>query len=166
MMVEAMTRITILSSEVLADIRSAGWLESDLNSDAGLHRRHQAADICEGDLIDRVWRVLGLCVAHVRMSLRRVLAVEGGGDVSDCLECPERWEFCFRVVPGEQVLALMKEKIHAYMVAMVMADRLGVIMPGTAGPWHKASADAMADLERLAGMSGVAERARRPLWPL
>ena len=151
MMVEAMTRITILSSEVLADIRSAGWLESDLNSDAGLHRRHQAADICEGDLIDRVWRVL---------------AVEGGGDVSDCLECPERWEFCFRVVPGEQVLALMKEKIHAYMVAMVMADRLGVIMPGTAGPWHKASADAMADLERLAGMSGVAERARRPLWPL
>ena len=161
-----MRRITILSGEVLADIRSAGWLESDMNSDAGLHRRHQAADICEVDLVDRVWRVLGLCVAHVRMSLRRVLAVEGRGDVSDSLERPERWVFCFRVEPGEHELTLMKEKIHAYMVAMVMADRLGVIMPGAAGAWQKASGEAMAELERLAGLSAVAERARRPLWPL
>ena len=63
----------ILSSEVIADLRSAAWLEQELHPELDRHRRHQMADICESDNMDAVWRILAVGIAELRFILLRIL---------------------------------------------------------------------------------------------
>ena len=92
--------IRILSQEVLADIRSAAWLESELHPELDLHRRHEMADICEKDNIERVWRIAGLSVAEIRFALDRILEQPADSGGINLLEQPEHWDFLFRRKPG------------------------------------------------------------------
>lgn len=161
-----MLTIRIVSSEVLDDIRSAAWIESETHPECNLHQRHEMADICEKDNIERVWRVLGICVAEIRAALRSVLIPDRSVFWQNDLESPEEWIFSFGSQPAPHIANLVKEKIHEYLVARVMADRLSVLMPMSAVCWEEQGKDAFAMLSSIASTELPYSPARRPLWPL
>ena len=157
--------ITILSREVIDDIRSAAWLESETHPDSNLHQRHEMADICEKDNAERVWRVLGLCDAEIRLVLRKVLSEYDDSIQSNDLMQPEKWQYDFKCRLPPHTAALLKEKIHEYMVSRVMADRMEVFIPEAALPWKLRASDAMTSLTAAAQTTSLLTPARRPLSP-
>ncbi len=161
-----MTKITILSSEIFADLRSAGWLESEINPDGNLHRRHEIADICERDNIDRVWRILGTATAMVRLTLRSMTLHAPTGDWSNELEMPEQWVFVFRRRHTDAVAQYIKEKIHEYLVATVLSDRLKVLLPEESQPWEEKERNALLELSTIASAYPQEHPVRRRLSPL
>ena len=156
--------LVIKSGEVLADIGSAGWLEQELHPELDRHRRHQMADICEPDNAERVWRVLGLSVAEVRVALLKVLRPQSTYLLDNELTHPAEWTFSFSASLGDDTILLLKEKIHEYLVASVMADRCAVIIPTAAAIWQARASTAITTLRETAVSCGLG-RARRPLWP-
>lgn len=164
---KTMAKIIIKSSEVLCDLRSAGWLESEINPDSNLHRRHEAADICEKDNVDRVWRILGVCAAEVRMALKSVMTFDFKKDaILNDLATPEQWKFSFRPDIDTATLELFKEKIHEYMVARVMEDRMRVILPGTALTWSERAQTSMSEIASLGSLTAEKHPVRRRLCPI
>ena len=157
----------ILSKEVLADIRSAAWLESELHPELDHHRRHEMADICEDGNIERVWRVLALAEVEVRLALCRILHEREAAKEDNGLECPEIWQFRFFPELAPSLFSFIREKIHEYMVARVMADRAGVIIRESAEIWEERGKDALLALNQAAaGARLSAGNVRRPLLPM
>ena len=159
--------MTIKSSEILADVRSAAWLESELHPELDRHRRHEMADICEEGNVENVWRVLGISVAEVRLELSRILLNEKRVAPCNELERPAKWYFRFIFRLPSATLSFIKEKTHEYLVARVMAERTAVIMPDASGVWKERAKRA---LSSLSGVSSTIRLpygpVRRPLWPL
>lgn len=157
----------ILTSEVIFDIKSAAWLESELHPELDSHRRHEMADICEAANIDRVWRVLGVAGSEIRLAIRRILRKSGAHCEDNSLSCPEAYRFEMRHHLPEALYAYIKEKIHEYLVARVMGDRMSVIIPRSAAIWEERGREAYSCLVQAAATAGRAKgRVRRPLWPL
>ncbi len=157
----------ILSNEVLDDLRSAAWLESELHSELDCHRRHEMADICEAGNIERVWRVLGIAEAEIRLALHRILHESGTVEPDNSLGRPDSWHFDFHTELAPSLLSFLREKIHEYLVARVMADRVGVIIPMSAAIWDDRCKEALIALNQAAaGAQLSAGRVRRPLWPM
>lgn len=159
--------LLIKSSEVLGDIRSAAWLESELHPELDRHRRHEIADICEKDNIEWVWRVLGIAVAEIRLALQKILSPQSQISLANDIDRPASWQFSFLFPLPSSSLSYIKEKIHEYLVAAVMADRTAVIIPTAAKIWQERASEAIASIRNLASLSypslsGVV----RPLWPL
>lgn len=158
--------IVIRSEEVMADIRSAGWLEQELHADADRHRRHQMADICEAGNDDRVWRVLGVAVAEVRLALLKILKPRDRLLAANELERPAAWTFAFVNGLQPDTLAYLKEKIHEYLVAAVMSERCGVILSMSEAAWETRCVAALGDLRATAASFRAAlAPVRRPMWP-
>ena len=159
--------LCIKSEEVLADVRSAAWLEQELHSELDRHRRHQMADICEEDNEDRVWRVLGNSIAELRLALLRLLQPPAALSPANDLEHRDSWIFTFKYRLPDATALYIKEKIHEYLVAMVMADRTSVIIPAAAKVWQQRAEDALASLREAAATAATAfSPVHRPLWPL
>lgn len=157
----------ILTNEVIADIRSAAWLESELHPELDRHHRHEMADICEDGNIERVWRVLALAEVEVRLALSRILHEKEAAKKDNGLECPEIWQFLFLPGLAPSVLSFIREKIHEYMVARVMADRAGVIIMASAEIWEERGKDALLALNQAAAGARLSTGSvRRPLWPM
>ncbi len=158
--------MTILSSEILADLRSAGWLEGELHPELDRHRRHEIADICELDNVERVWRVLAVCEAQVRLALSRLLHPLPKTPEANLLLRPTKWDFRFRFAVSTAVGGFLREKIHEYMVAAVMADRCSTIIPSAAASWVSRRDAALAALQNVAATTRLPTGpARRPLFP-
>lgn len=162
----APTQIRIISREALDDIRSAAWLESETHPSANLHQRHETADICEPDNVERVWRVLGICVAEVRMALRAILTTDTAVRHQNDLERPDHWDFIFTSTLPPHTANFLKEKIHEYLVARVLADRLEVFIPEAASQWRIRASDALSTLYTTVSTAASIRPVRRPLWPL
>lgn len=159
--------ICINSEEVLADIRSASWLEQELHPELDRHRRHQMADICEPDNADRVWRVLGVSIAEIRLELLRIIRPPARSIRVDELVCPEEWIFSFLFTLPPDVVSFLREKIHEYLVAAVMADRTEVIIPQCAYIWRERAQEARSALRGIAATARPPySPARRPMWPM
>lgn len=159
------TFIRIESREVLDDIRSAAWLESELHEELPLHRRHEMADICEENNIEKIWRVLGICDAELRVALQRILAFPSKIVAVNAIERPGRWEY--PVVEGmrAEIVTLAKEKIHDYFVARAMADRAAVIIPVCSDIWQTRAEEAMAAVAECAATAIAGIPVRRRLSP-
>ena len=161
------SELCIRSEEVLADLRSAGWLEQELHPALDRHRRHQMADICEGSNAERVWRVLGVAMAEVRFALLKILNPASGLQTVNELERPECWRLSFAEGLPADTLVYLKEKIHEYLVAAVMADRCSVIIPEAAVVWRERAEEGLSVLrEGAATAFGRWRAVRRPFWPL
>lgn len=157
----------IFSNEVLDDIRSAAWLESELHPELDRHRRHEMADICEDGNIERVWRVLALAEAEIRLALHRILYEKITLRADNSLDCPESWQFRFLPEPAPSLLSFIREKIHEYMVTRVMADRMGVLIRDSATIWEERVKEALAALNQAAAGAQLSSGSvRRPLWPM
>lgn len=154
--------IIIKSHEVLCDIRSAAWLESELHESLPLHRRHEMADVCEEGNIEKIWRVLGLCDTEVRVALRRILVAVPRLSPVNSIESPEEWEYHLAECLRTESVNLTKEKIHDYFVASAMADRAEVIIPECAPIWRERAAGALTAISECAAsaMAGVPVRRR------
>ncbi len=158
--------LIILTSEILADVRSAAWLECELHPELDRHRRHQIADICEKDNVERVWRVLALCEAQIRLALARILLPETQTPQCNCLLRPTSWDFQFRYDVGGATVGFLREKIHNYMVSAVMADRTATIVPAASATWESRRDAALVALGNLAAtMRPPCGVVRRPLFP-
>lgn len=161
-----MDKLTIIAEEVLADIRSAAWLESELHSEIDRHGRHEMADICEKGNIERVWRVLGISVAEVRVALQKILCQEKQISRVNVLEEPESWNFTFLYRLSNYSISYIKEKTHEYLVSSVMADRTSVIIPTAADVWRFRAETALSALRTMASTKQMpCSRVRRPLSP-
>ncbi len=161
------SHLTLYSSEILADLRSAAYLESELHPELNRHRRHEMADICEADNIERVWRILGIAEAQVRMALIRILQPQENILPYNTLRQPKGWRFHFLFPVSKTIIAYLREKIHEYMVAAVMADRTETIIPSAAPTWNERRESALAALRSLAATTRPpSPPVRRPLWPL
>lgn len=158
--------IRISSREVIDDIRSAAWLESETNPDADIHSRHEMADICEKDNIERVWRILGICVAEIRMALRAILIPDPQEWLRNDLERPEHWDFIFQNRLPPHTANFLKEKIHEYLVARVISDRLAVLIPDAADFWLSSASDILSTISSTSNSATTLRPVRRPLWPL
>jgi len=158
--------ITIISREVLDDIKSAAWLESELHPECDLHRRHEMADVCEPGNVEKVWRILGVCDSEVRMALRKILLSQEKDRYLNELENPETRMFMIEAPPASDKVAFLKEKIHEYFVASVMADRTAVIMPDAKRVWEERKKEASAALSTIAATSTNPAQVSRPLWPM
>ena len=151
----------------MADLRSAAWLEQELHPEEDRHRRHQMADICEQDNVERVWRVLGNAVAELRIRLMKILHHEKDISSDNDLRCPAEWTFRFLFRLPVSTKVYIKEKIHEYLVAKVMADRTATIIPAAAGIWEQRAEETLSSLRGVAAtVHPPLRRVRRPLWPL
>lgn len=160
-------KLCIESRELLDDIRAAAFLESELHPELDRHRRHEMADICETDNIERVWRVLALADAQVRLTLSRILHQQDAIPLANELRRPATWHFRFRIAISTIELGFLREKIHDYMVASAMADRTAVIIPEASSVWRERHEAALLALQNLAATARNSSRpVRRPLWPL
>ncbi|MCM1491387.1 MAG: hypothetical protein NC095_11285 [Muribaculum sp.] len=157
--------ITILSREVIDDIRSAAWLESETHPGSNLHQRHEMADVCEKDNVERVWRILGLCDAEIRLVLRKILSESDDTYQRNDLLTPDEWFYDFKCRLPPHTASLLKEKIHEYMVSRVMADRLEIFIPEAVLPWKQRASEAMSALSTAAQTTSLLTPARRPLSP-
>lgn len=162
---EETATITILSREVLDDIRSAAWLESETHPDSNLHQRHEMADICERDNIERVWRLLGVCDSEVRLTLRKMLKLRDDKIQQNDLIRTDSWVYEFRSCLLPNVAAYLKEKIHEFMVASVMSDRMKVFLPAAANSWTARRKEAIDEIFGAAGIPTEYKPVRRPLLP-
>ena len=159
-------KLCIKSEAVFADIRSAAWLEQELHPELDRHRRHEMADICEPDNVERVWRVLGLAVAEIRRETVRILRREKYPAMTNDLERPEEWTFRFLFPMPPSSVEFLREKIHEYLVASVMAERTGVIIPAAEKIWRLRASSAIAEIRSAASTARPPHsRVRRPLWP-
>lgn len=159
--------LKIKSTEIFADLRSAAWLESELHSELDRHRWHEMADICEVDNAECVWRVLGIAAAEVRVSLQKLLCQQQTLSSENNIERPESWDFNFKFPLQKSTLAFIKEKIHEFFVAAVMADRCAVIIPTACATWQTRKTDALAALQQIAAATYPPfSRIRRYIWPL
>ncbi len=158
--------LSILSPEILVDVRSAAWLEAEIHPELDRHRRHEMADICETDNIERVWRVLALCEAQIRIALSRILSLDSWTPNTNLLLRPNKWEFRFRFAVAASVRGFLREKIHEYMVAAVMADRTQTIIPEAASVWQTRMECALGSLQNVAVTTRLPTGpVRRPLFP-
>lgn len=159
--------LIILSTEILDDVRAAAWLEGELHPELDRHRRHEIADICEPGNVERVWRILALCEAQIRLALARILRPQTQTRKVNHLQRSTSWDFQFRYVLGNAVNGYLREKIHDYMVSAVMADRTQTIIPPAAPTWQQRRDAALQALQALAATNRLPTGpVRRPLWPL
>lgn len=177
---EQKLNMKLLTSEILADIKAAAFLESELHPELDLHRRHEMADICEAPNVERVWRLIALHASEVRVLLMR-LSRPGGHDHRPCkkpgaerfpaqdniLETPGILRFQVPWHIADDVKSFLKEKAHDYILSRVMADRCAVIIPTAAPHWRARGDDAMEALRKASAAASQGLRpVRRPLPPL
>lgn len=159
--------LIIKSDEVVADIKSAAWLEAELHPELNLHRRHEMADICETGNIERVWRILAIKIAEIRLALLKILLPEKRLSQTNDLQNSTSWHFRFLFPLPKDTLLFIKEKIHELLVAAVMADRSAVIIPAAAPFWKDREEAALRALQNLAAtIRPPHSPVRSPLWPL
>ena len=156
----------IKSGEVMADLRSAAWLEQELHQEANRHQRHQMADICETDNVELIWRILGVAISEIRLELTVILQPDKEIAADNDLRQPDEWIFRFLFKLPARTVEYLREKIHEYLVAKVMADRTAVIIPAAAKIWEMRAKEVLSALRRIAATARPEfRRVRRPLWP-
>ena len=162
-----MNELCIKSNEVIDDVKAAAWLESELHPELNRHRRHEMADICEPGNIERVWRTLGIAESQVRIALIRILKSTKHTLNVNTLNQPDKWEFKFLFAVSDTVKGFIREKIHEYMVAAVMADRCDTLIPSAAQVWRRRQEEALSALRSIAATTHPhSAPVTRPLWPL
>lgn len=158
-----MKRIRWLRKELDYDIGSIAWLAFDAHEELPNHRRHQLADICEGENRNLVSRHLEEAYATLCILLQGIGREPHCHAASDRLR--ERREFVFLITSSAVKVAPVVERGHRFLIARVLAVWLAPWAPQEAAIW-KAEAEEMRDaLASLAARSSGHATARRPLSP-
>lgn len=159
------TCISILSCEVLDDLRSASWLVSEIIDYTNLHTRHEIDDICEKDNIEAVWRVVGTAVSEIRLEMIKILEPQRWIIHANELTRPGSWEFSFKIKLPDSKETYLRDKIHDYLVARAMADRTAAIIPSASAYWKERLEEAMSGIRIACAGCVSSGKVRRPLLP-
>lgn len=154
--------------ELLYDIRNAGYIVAHLLSDEEQHRKHLIEDIGEEGNVDRVIRMIELAWAEVTELLYRYtrVSVHDMEMIDDCNQIREEYCVYMRADTdySRTTLRLLKNWVHEYIVASVMADWLTVIWAEQGAVWQqKAQAAKDGILEACVTKTGASER---PMYPI
>lgn len=159
----------ILKKALLYDISNMAYLIAD-TGDHSNHSLHRVRDICQDGNIDRVARVLGLAYSQVLVALLPILAPPRLDIEKDQSVVPHDYiinlrkdaDMKFRLTKERQLK--IKETVHEFMVAKVLADWLYVTLPPAADVWKyraEVSLEALTDLAASLATSSCAAFRRR-----
>lgn len=145
----------IKKKALLYDIANIAFVIADTGDDLN-HSLHRVRDVCEEGNLDRVARVLGLAYSQVIAILSPVIDSPEINVEKDFSEVPRNYPIDFSdnpdlkfVLTAEMKLKI-KETVHEYMVAMVLADWLGITYPVAADVWKDRAEQALVSLKEIA----------------
>ncbi len=131
-----MTKIRLLTSQLLYDIRNIAYVEGHLLPDDTdcHHRRHLVTDIGEDGNIDIVTRSLLLAYASLQWALAR--ADLAAGRYTDILSLPDAFVLPLTPTLSHARATLLTRLAHEYMVACALAHWLSITHPEAAAKWQ------------------------------
>lgn len=131
-----MTKIRLLTSQLLYDIRNIAYVEGHLLPDDTEchHRRHLVTDIGEDGNIDIVARSLLLAHAALQWALAR--ANLAPGRYTDILTLPKTFVLPLTATLTHARATLLTQLAHEYMVACALAHWLSITHPEAAAKWQ------------------------------
>lgn len=151
---------------LLYDIRNNAYIEGSVLETENHHGRHMVQDVGEEGNVDRVTRVLDLCVARCREMLYAYTKHEVRERVmhDDLRESPV-YGILLSLPSGvsQTTLKLLEKLVHEYLVCSAVADWLGITNPAKAELWSMRASSASDEIGSLlmSRRSGM----RRPLHP-
>ncbi len=135
-----MRSILFKRSELCYDIANLAFVAADIREGSvEAHRLHQTFDVCEGRNNDSVNRWLGQAFAEVGLILQRITIPPPtpASDLSDDDESPTEYRLMLRTgTVTEQLAIWLKEAIHNYLTAYVLARWLDLTLPEASAVWH------------------------------
>ena len=139
---------------IVYDIENLAYAIAD-TGEAGRHTLHRVRDICQDGNIDRVARILGLAYSNILTVLLPVLSPPRFNPDKDQSATPHDYNLKLRedaslkyMLTKERKLKI-KETSHEYMVAMALADWLGITLPEAADVWKFRAETALDSLKEL-----------------
>ncbi len=158
-----MKEICWLRRELDYDIASVAWLASDVHEELSLHRRHQLADICQGENRNLVSRHLEEAFATLCLLLKKVGRAKDRQPSSDRLSARRR--FRFLVTAEEADTGLIVEKGHRFLISWVLSVWLAPWAAEEAKIWKESLESLRQELSTLAAKSNGPTHYRRKLHP-
>lgn len=154
--------------QLLYDISQICYIEGHVmpTKETEVHQRHTVQDVAEEGNVDRVTRVLDLCVSQCRELLYSYTKHRVRRKVyDDKLKKREAYAIVMKV-PGnfsQTTLTLLERLIHEYLVARAVADWMSITNPAKEETWLAKAAEAESAMKTnlLARMG----RTRRRLHP-
>ena len=128
-------------TEILDDLKQYSYVEGDILKTQDEHDRHQIQDIGEDGNVDRVTRVMNLCMADCREILYPYtkVDVEDAETRTDTLVAVEEYNIVM-LVPDDfskTTQTLLELLIHEFVVASIMADWMSITNKPKEETWQK-----------------------------
>lgn len=134
--------LTFRRDDLLYDIKNYAFIEGSIMQTESAHNRHTVQDVGEEGNVDRVLRVLDLCVARCTEKLYPYTKREVRAPYLDNrLRRPLEYVIMLAVPAGmSQTTMLFLEKlIHEYLVCECVADWMSITNPDKMSIWRSKS---------------------------
>lgn len=157
-----MTRIKLLTSQLLYDIRNIAYVEGHVLEDDTTereHTRHLVTDIAEDGNIDIVARSLHLSFTGLQWALARA-ALAPAPRYTDTLALPPAYELRLTACLSHAHASLLTQLAHRFMVASALYHWLSITHPDTAAKWRTEASECES---RMASLTlSLSPATRRP----
>lgn len=133
-----MTKIRLLTSQLLYDIRNIAYVEGHVMEDettARQHIRHLVTDIGEEGNIDIVARALHMAFAALQWAVARA-ALAPAPRYTDVLALPHAYELRLTVCLSHAHASLLTQLAHRFMVASALCHWLSITHADAAAKWR------------------------------
>ena len=162
--------LRFLTEELLYDVKSLAYVESDVTESENVHLKHELADIGEDGNVDRVMRMMRLAVARCAdlLSPYSKHDVEDEEERDNVHEEPDAFEIAVSLPDdlSKERLTLLEHAVHEYIVCSVMCDWAGVVCHSDAAlvqTWSDRVKDAESEID--GSLHSRTRRVRRTLTP-
>lgn len=139
----------------------------DILGDNREHLMHQWKDVCEEGNIERVKRVISLCVGEVENLLFRWTRYGGGAHFSTDNQTRNVAEYVVEMkVPvsfAESTCVYLRDLIHEYIVSSVLEDWASITYPEAQPTWERKKNELRESLRRAGGTTGYVPRVKPSL---
>ena len=153
--------------EILDDLKQYSFVMGDILDTNDEHARHQIQDIAEDGNIDRVTRVMNLCMSECREILFPYTKEDV--DVSEVrtntLETVEEYNINLLVPDdfSDTTVTLLEHLIHEFIVSRIMADWMSITNKPETATWLEKADDVLTKIRRC--KSKQTGRIRRKMHP-
>lgn len=135
---------------LLYDIKNYAWIEgSVMDKETAPHNRHMVQDVGEEGNVDRVSRVLDLCLAQVKEALYPFTKHKiHHPELDNKLRKPGMYGIILRVPEGysQTTLNLLEKLIHEYLVCKAVEDWMSITNPGKQETWRAKAEEALSEV--------------------
>lgn len=153
--------------EIVDDLKQYAFVTGDILKTEDEHARHQIQDIAEDGNIDRVTRVMNLCMAECREILFPFTKDDVEDEESRTNTLTEVEEYNINMlVPDDfsnTTVTLLEQLIHEFIVARIMADWMSITNRPEEETWEKKAEEALTKIKRC--KNARTGRTRRKMHP-